>query len=136
MLFITILLGELSSGDHEKIMAICSKDVHGRDVSASLQAQKVHVWISCILHSHFVLPSVIYRVFCSPFRGMCNFRTPFPFADFLWVQTTEILHAYLNHSVYKFISGKTYAVGLNEQNVSPDWNWNRKGFLFSPEPQK
>uniref|UniRef100_A0A8C3QK24 Uncharacterized protein n=1 Tax=Cyanoderma ruficeps TaxID=181631 RepID=A0A8C3QK24_9PASS len=43
---------KLSSGDHENIMAICTKDIHGRDVSATLQAQKVHslAWPSQVCH--------------------------------------------------------------------------------------
>uniref|UniRef100_A0A8C0VBU6 Uncharacterized protein n=1 Tax=Cyanistes caeruleus TaxID=156563 RepID=A0A8C0VBU6_CYACU len=41
MLLIAILLRDLSSGDQVKIMANCTKDVHGRDVLASLQAWKV-----------------------------------------------------------------------------------------------
>lgn len=63
MLFITMLLGEFSSGDHEKIMTICTKDIHSRNVSATLQAQKVRIWISYILHSQFVLSSVIHSCF-------------------------------------------------------------------------
>lgn len=130
-----MLLGELSSGDHEKIMAICTKDVHGREVSASLQAQRVHVWISCILHSQFVLPSAIHSVLLSFQRHVHLQSISSSCGDFLYVQTTEILHVYLNqsaYSMYNFISGKTSAVGLNVQNVSLDWNWNRNEFLFSP----
>lgn len=37
-----MLLGELSSGDRQKIMTICTIDVHARDVVASLIAQKVN----------------------------------------------------------------------------------------------
>uniref|UniRef100_A0A8C0EEW7 Uncharacterized protein n=1 Tax=Bubo bubo TaxID=30461 RepID=A0A8C0EEW7_BUBBB len=55
---ITVLLGELSSGDRQKIMTFCTIDVHTRDV-ASLVTQKVCVWIGCILHKH-----------C--FANMCN----------------------------------------------------------------
>lgn len=36
-----MLLGELSSGDRQKIMTICTIDVHARDIVASLIAQKV-----------------------------------------------------------------------------------------------
>ncbi|KAM6210848.1 LOW QUALITY PROTEIN: dynein axonemal heavy chain 11 [Sarcoramphus papa] len=38
---ITVLLGELSSGDRQKIMTICTIDAHARDDVASLVAQKV-----------------------------------------------------------------------------------------------
>lgn len=40
---ISMLLGELSSGDRQKIMTICTVDVHARDVVASLIAQKVNI---------------------------------------------------------------------------------------------
>ena len=39
---ISMLLGELSSGDRQKIMTICTIDVHARDVVAKLIAQKVN----------------------------------------------------------------------------------------------
>lgn len=38
-----MLLGELSSGDRQKIMTICTIDVHARDVVTSLIAQKVNM---------------------------------------------------------------------------------------------
>lgn len=38
---ISMLLGELSSGDRQKIMTICTIDVHARDIVANLIAQKV-----------------------------------------------------------------------------------------------
>ena len=37
-----MLLGELSPGDRQKIMTICTIDVHARDVVTSLIAQKVN----------------------------------------------------------------------------------------------
>lgn len=37
-----MLLGELSSGDRQKVMTICTIDVHARDVVAGLIAQKVN----------------------------------------------------------------------------------------------
>ena len=36
-----MLLGELTPGDRQKIMTICTIDVHARDVVAKLIAQKV-----------------------------------------------------------------------------------------------
>lgn len=48
-----MLLGELSSGDRQKIMTICAIDVHARDIVASLIAQKVIIVESS--HSqHFI----------------------------------------------------------------------------------
>jgi dynein heavy chain len=38
---ITLLLGDLSRGDRQKIMTICTIDVHARDVVLVLIAQKV-----------------------------------------------------------------------------------------------
>lgn len=38
---ITMLIGHLSKGDRQKIMTICTIDVHARDVVAKMIAQKV-----------------------------------------------------------------------------------------------
>ena len=38
---ITLLLGDLSKGDRQKIMTICTIDVHARDVVTKMIAQKV-----------------------------------------------------------------------------------------------
>uniref|UniRef100_A0A672GEB4 Dynein axonemal heavy chain 11 n=1 Tax=Salarias fasciatus TaxID=181472 RepID=A0A672GEB4_SALFA len=55
-LLIGMLLGELNPGDRQKIMTICTIDVHARDVVASLIAQKVansqaFQWLSQLRHS-------------------------------------------------------------------------------------
>uniref|UniRef100_A0A8C8VJF2 Dynein axonemal heavy chain 11 n=1 Tax=Pelusios castaneus TaxID=367368 RepID=A0A8C8VJF2_9SAUR len=52
---IALLLGELASGDRQKIMTICTIDVHARDVVAKLVAQKVtssqaFTWLSQLRH--------------------------------------------------------------------------------------
>ena len=52
---INLLLGDLSSGDRQKIMTICTIDVHVRDVVAKLIAQKVEnaqafTWLSQLRH--------------------------------------------------------------------------------------
>ncbi|KAG8446024.1 hypothetical protein GDO86_013774 [Hymenochirus boettgeri] len=52
---ITMLIGKLSSGDRQKIMTICTIDVHARDVVAKMIAQKVDnaqafVWLSQLRH--------------------------------------------------------------------------------------
>ncbi|EMP26627.1 Dynein heavy chain 11, axonemal [Chelonia mydas] len=52
---IALLLGELASGDRQKIMTICTIDVHARDVVAKLVAQKVtssqaFAWLSQLRH--------------------------------------------------------------------------------------
>lgn len=38
---ITMLVGQLSKGDRQKIMTMCTLDVHARDVVAKMIAQKV-----------------------------------------------------------------------------------------------
>nr|XP_032639292.1 dynein heavy chain 11, axonemal isoform X5 [Chelonoidis abingdonii] len=52
---IALLLGELASGERQKIMTICTIDVHARDVVAKLVAQKVtssqaFAWLSQLRH--------------------------------------------------------------------------------------
>uniref|UniRef100_A0A8D2LWB0 Dynein axonemal heavy chain 11 n=1 Tax=Varanus komodoensis TaxID=61221 RepID=A0A8D2LWB0_VARKO len=52
---ISLLLGELTSSDRQKIMTICTIDVHARDVVAKLVAQKVtssqaFAWLSQLRH--------------------------------------------------------------------------------------
>ncbi|XP_041843992.1 dynein heavy chain 11, axonemal [Melanotaenia boesemani] len=54
-LLIGMLLGELSPGDRQKIMTICTIDVHARDIVAGLIAQKVATsqafqWLSQLRH--------------------------------------------------------------------------------------
>uniref|UniRef100_A0A3B4ACE4 Dynein heavy chain hydrolytic ATP-binding dynein motor region domain-containing protein n=1 Tax=Periophthalmus magnuspinnatus TaxID=409849 RepID=A0A3B4ACE4_9GOBI len=52
---ITMLLGELSPGNRQKIMTVCTIDVHARDVVANLIAQKATSsqafhWLSQLRH--------------------------------------------------------------------------------------
>ncbi|KAM9209454.1 dynein axonemal heavy chain 9 [Dugong dugon] len=52
---ITMLIGQLSKGDRQKIMTICTIDVHARDVVAKMIAQKVDnaqafLWLSQLRH--------------------------------------------------------------------------------------
>ncbi|XP_038013499.1 dynein heavy chain 9, axonemal-like [Motacilla alba alba] len=52
---VTMLLGQLSRGDRQKIMTICTIDVHARDVVAKMIAQKVDngqafVWLAQLRH--------------------------------------------------------------------------------------
>ncbi|XP_076453714.1 LOW QUALITY PROTEIN: dynein beta chain, ciliary-like [Babylonia areolata] len=52
---ITMLLGDLSKGDRQKIMTICTIDVHARDVVAKMISQKVDssqafLWLSQLRH--------------------------------------------------------------------------------------
>ncbi|XP_037595504.1 dynein heavy chain 9, axonemal isoform X5 [Cebus imitator] len=52
---ITMLIGQLSKGDRQKIMTICTIDVHARDVVAKMISQKVDnaqafLWLSQLRH--------------------------------------------------------------------------------------
>ncbi|KAK6170907.1 hypothetical protein SNE40_019193 [Patella caerulea] len=52
---ITMLIGKLSSGDRQKIMTICTIDVHARDVVAKMITQKIDssqafLWLSQLRH--------------------------------------------------------------------------------------
>uniref|UniRef100_A0A4X1SMC7 Dynein axonemal heavy chain 9 n=1 Tax=Sus scrofa TaxID=9823 RepID=A0A4X1SMC7_PIG len=52
---ITLLLGQLCKGDRQKVMTICTIDVHARDVVAKMIAQKVDsaqafLWLSQLRH--------------------------------------------------------------------------------------
>ncbi|KFV69246.1 Dynein beta chain, ciliary, partial [Dryobates pubescens] len=52
---VTMLLGQLSKGDRQKIMTLCTIDVHARDVVAKMIAQKVDsaqafLWLPQLLH--------------------------------------------------------------------------------------
>ncbi|XP_008276610.1 dynein axonemal heavy chain 9 [Stegastes partitus] len=52
---ISMLIGQLTPGDRQKIMTICTIDVHARDVVAKMIAQKVEnsqafVWLSQLRH--------------------------------------------------------------------------------------
>ncbi|KAK2522722.1 Dnah9 [Columba livia] len=52
---VTMLIGQLSKGDRQKIMTICTIDVHARDVVAKMITQKVDnaqafIWLSQLRH--------------------------------------------------------------------------------------
>jgi len=52
---ITLLLGDLKKGDRQKIMTICTIDVHARDVVQKMIAQRVDsaqafLWLSQLRH--------------------------------------------------------------------------------------
>ncbi|XP_034563350.1 dynein heavy chain 9, axonemal [Notolabrus celidotus] len=52
---ISMLIGQLTPGDRQKVMTICTIDVHARDVVAKMTAQKVEnsqafVWLSQLRH--------------------------------------------------------------------------------------
>ena len=54
---INLLLGDLSKGDRQRIMTICTIDVHARDVVQKMIAQKVEnsqafIWLSQLRHRY------------------------------------------------------------------------------------
>lgn len=56
---ITLLLGSLTSGDRQKIMTICTIDVHSRDVVGKLISNKIEsalafMWQSQLRHRSFI----------------------------------------------------------------------------------
>ena len=58
-ILINLLLGDLSKGDRQRIMTICTIDVHARDVVAKLIQQKVDnsqafVWLCQLRHRYSV----------------------------------------------------------------------------------
>ncbi|MEQ2189923.1 Dynein heavy chain 9, axonemal, partial [Goodea atripinnis] len=47
---ISMLIGQLTPGDRQKVMTICTIDVHARDVVAKMISQKAFVWLSQLRH--------------------------------------------------------------------------------------
>ncbi len=52
---IHLLLGDLSKGDRQRIMTVCTIDVHARDVVAKMIVQKIDnaqafLWLSQLRH--------------------------------------------------------------------------------------
>ena len=56
---ITMLIGELTKGDRQKIMTICTIDVHARDVIGKLITQKVWKQLGFILANTLTLYKII-----------------------------------------------------------------------------
>lgn len=59
---INLLLGDMSKGDRQRIMTICTIDVHARDVVGKIVAQKVDnaqafLWLSQLRHRYIFIPS-------------------------------------------------------------------------------
>lgn len=65
---ISHLLGDLSRGNRQKIMTVCTIDVHARDVVAKLINQKVDnaqafTWLSQLRHRSVWKSTHVYRCF-------------------------------------------------------------------------
>ncbi|TKS81941.1 Dynein heavy chain 17, axonemal [Collichthys lucidus] len=103
-LLIGMLLGELSSGDRQKIMTICTIDVHARDIVASLIAQKVTTsqafqWLSQLRHcwyeqQHHCFVNICDAQFLYSYEYLGN--TPrlviTPLTDRCYITLTQSLH--------------------------------------------
>ncbi|XP_051263753.1 dynein axonemal heavy chain 11 isoform X2 [Dicentrarchus labrax] len=103
-LLIGLLLGELSSGDRQKIMTICTIDVHARDIVASLITQKVtnsqaFQWLSQLRHcwyeqQHHCFINICDAQFLYSYEYLGN--TPrlviTPLTDRCYITLTQSLH--------------------------------------------
>ncbi|KAM9783033.1 dynein axonemal heavy chain 11 [Neosynchiropus ocellatus] len=101
---ITMLLGELNPGDRQKIMTICTIDVHARDVVASLIAQKVmssqsFQWLSQLRHTWNELQrNCVVKICDAQFPYLYEYlgNTPrlviTPLTDRCYITLTQSLH--------------------------------------------
>ncbi|XP_032902051.1 dynein heavy chain 11, axonemal [Amblyraja radiata] len=101
---INMLLGELTAGDRQKIMTMCTIDVHARDVVAKLIAQKVtssqaFAWLSQLRHRWDAHQTHCYADICDAhFRYSYEYlgNTPrlviTPLTDRCYITLTQSLH--------------------------------------------
>lgn len=66
-ILISLLLGELTKGDRQKIMTICTIDVHSRDVVAKMIQMKVESasafqWQSQLRHRYSESTIILFKV--------------------------------------------------------------------------
>ncbi|KAK7945776.1 hypothetical protein WMY93_001504 [Mugilogobius chulae] len=101
---IHMLLGELTPGDRQKIMTICTIDVHARDVVASLISQKVTTaqafsWLSQLRHRWDDETRHCYVNICDAqfqfsyeYLGNTNRLVITPLTDRCYITLTQSLH--------------------------------------------
>ncbi|NXB13890.1 DYH9 protein, partial [Rhagologus leucostigma] len=101
---VTMLLGQLSKGDRQKIMTVCTIDVHARDVVAKMIAQKVDnaqafLWLSQLRHrwadeERHCLANICDAQFLYSYEYLGN--TPrlviTPLTDRCYITLTQSLH--------------------------------------------
>ncbi|KAM8838403.1 dynein axonemal heavy chain 11 [Synchiropus picturatus] len=101
---IHMLLGDLSPGDRQKIMTVCTIDVHARDVVANLVAQKVttgqaFAWLSQLRHRWDDESRHCYVNICDAqfqfsyeYLGNTNRLVITPLTDRCYITLTQSLH--------------------------------------------
>ncbi|KAI5103364.1 dynein beta chain, ciliary, partial [Silurus meridionalis] len=101
---ITLLIGELTKGDRQKIMTICTIDVHARDVVAKLVANKIDniqafMWQSQLRHRWDNIRKHCYANICdAQFQYSYEYlgNTPrlviTPLTDRCYITLTQSLH--------------------------------------------
>ncbi|NXJ23235.1 DYH9 protein, partial [Dicrurus megarhynchus] len=101
---VTMLLGQLSKGDRQKVMTVCTIDVHARDVVAKMIAQKVDsaqafLWLSQLRHrwadeERHCLANICDAQFLYSYEYLGN--TPrlviTPLTDRCYITLTQSLH--------------------------------------------
>ena len=76
---ITMLIGQLSKGDRQKIMTICTIDVHARDVVAKMIAQKVspkHAGMSLFVGSYTINDGIREKLITAQVWGSHTLHWP------------------------------------------------------------
>ncbi|XP_037537274.1 dynein heavy chain 11, axonemal [Nematolebias whitei] len=101
---IHMLLGDLTPGDRQKIMTICTIDVHARDVVANLISQKVttgqaFAWLSQLRHRWDEESRHCYVTICDAqfqfgyeYLGNTNRLVITPLTDRCYITLTQSLH--------------------------------------------
>ncbi|KAL3988340.1 receptor tyrosine-protein kinase erbB-2 [Sarotherodon galilaeus] len=101
---IHMLLGDLTPGDRQKIMTVCTIDVHARDVVASLITQKVtsgqafawlsqlrHRWDEEMRHCYINICDAQFQ-FSYEYLGNTNRLVITPLTDRCYITLTQSLH--------------------------------------------